>query len=303
MAAHGRKKRVDRPDQSRLEVGFGQCAAEEGIAHGCERDVRLAAGREDSAGQAEDDVLHVIEARVLELVLDELHVLLLALLLERLLGARAERVGDLARHVFRGILHEDGGLLVRLGHFGLALGEAVQHVVRQDDRFQLNARRVAVLACEHVHLSLIDSQLADVRLEEEDVGALHDRIQDLRRGERVLEPPHDLATPFEPVYLEAPRDVERLRPVATSMFGDLVRAPHKLDTCHVHAHRRPHVDEVLPHDLDALEVAAHLVVHQSKPVSHPKDERATSRSAFVHIHRLEHALGDVHPPGRLEAVV
>ena len=45
---------------------------------------------------------------------------------------------------------------------------------------------IGVLPSEHVDLALVDTQLTNVRLEEEDVGALHERIQYLRRGEIPL---------------------------------------------------------------------------------------------------------------------
>eukprot|EP00965_Chrysotila_dentata_P150012 4954614-Pleurochrysis_carterae.AAC.2 len=74
-------------------------------------------------------------------------------------------LSQLARHLVRRVFHEDGRVAVRLGHLGLALGEAVEHVVRQDDRLQLDPGRVAVLAREHVHLALVDSKLANVGLD------------------------------------------------------------------------------------------------------------------------------------------
>ena len=68
-------------------------------------------------------------------------------------------------------------------------------MVREDDGLVLEPSGRAVLAREHVHLALVDAELAHVRLEVEDVGALHQRVQDLRGRERALLPPHDLAAP------------------------------------------------------------------------------------------------------------
>jgi len=70
---------------------------------------------------------------------------------------------------------------------------------------------------------LINAQLTDVRLEEKDVRALHDRVEYLRRSQRILEPSHDLATSFEPVDFESAGDVKRLRPILASVLADLLR--------------------------------------------------------------------------------
>lgn len=194
-------------------------------------------------------------------------------------------------------------IYVCTGHLLLALGQTVEHMMREDDRLELDAGCVAVFAGEHVDLALVDAELADVCLEEEDVGALHDWVQDLGCRERVLEPTHDLAALLDARDGEAARNVERLRPVAQGVRADLVRRPEELDTLHVHPRRRPHLDEVLPDCLDAIEVATHLVVHQGEPVSDPEDERAARTGALVDVHCLEHALRDVHPARGLETVV
>ena len=44
---------------------------------------------------------------------------------------------------------------------------------------------VAVLARQHVDLPLVDAQLRHVAAQHEDVVALHDRVEDLRRGQLV----------------------------------------------------------------------------------------------------------------------
>ena len=43
---------------------------------------------------------------------------------------------------------------------------------REDNGLELDFDRVTVLAGEHVHLALVEPELANVRLEEKDVGAL-----------------------------------------------------------------------------------------------------------------------------------
>ena len=68
--------------------------------------------------------------------------------------------------------------------------------VRQNDwlEFYLGFGNIAVLSSEHVHLSLIHAELANVCLQEEDVSALHARVEDLSRRQVVLLfPPHNRA--------------------------------------------------------------------------------------------------------------
>jgi hypothetical protein len=47
--------------------------------------------------------------------------------------------------------------------------EPIKHMVRENDRLQLDAHGVAVFAREHVDLPLIDAELANVGLQEEDI--------------------------------------------------------------------------------------------------------------------------------------
>ena len=54
--------------------------------------------------------------------------------------------------------------------------------VGKDDGFLLAGDLVAVLAGQHVHFSLVEAQLANVSFQEEDVGALHTRVEQLGHG-------------------------------------------------------------------------------------------------------------------------
>mmetsp|Transcript_16930 Transcript_16930/g.36299 ORF Transcript_16930/g.36299 Transcript_16930/m.36299 type:complete len:226 (+) Transcript_16930:1627-2304(+) len=225
-----------------------------------------------------------------------MHRFLVGLVLHLAFLRGAVGLSQLARHLVRRVFHEDGRVAVRLGHLGLALGEAVEHVVRQDDRLQLDPGRVAVLAREHVHLALVDSKLANVGLQEEDVGALHQRIEDLCRSQRPFSAAHDLAALCDARNGKAARDVERERPVVLSMLRDLLGRPEELHALHVHPCSCPHMNQVVTDSLDALQVASHFVVHQSKPVSNPENECAARLCTLIHVHCLENTLSNVHSP-------
>jgi len=54
--------------------------------------------------------------------------------------------------------------------------------VGKDDGLLLAGDLVAVLAGQHVHLALVEAQLADVGFQEEDVGALHAGVEQLGHG-------------------------------------------------------------------------------------------------------------------------
>mmetsp|Transcript_8068 Transcript_8068/g.20696 ORF Transcript_8068/g.20696 Transcript_8068/m.20696 type:complete len:217 (+) Transcript_8068:143-793(+) len=116
-----------------------------------------------------DYVPHVLEARVPFTLL-----------------RRAVGLLDLGIHVALGVLHEDGGARVALGHLLLTLEQPAEHVVGEDDGFQLLLLQVAVLPREHVHLTLVHPQLANVGLEEENVGALHARVEYLCRSQAQI---------------------------------------------------------------------------------------------------------------------
>eukprot|EP00965_Chrysotila_dentata_P155827 5149253-Pleurochrysis_carterae.AAC.1 len=111
-------------------------------------------------------------------------------------------------------------------------------------------------------------------LQEEDVGALHQRIEDLCRSQRPFSAAHDLAALCDARNGKAARDVERERPVVLSMLRDLLGRPEELHALHVHPCSCPHMNQVVTDSLDALQVASHFVVHQSKPVSNPENECA-----------------------------
>jgi len=64
-----------------------------------------------------------------------------------------------------------------------------------------------------------------------------------------------------------------------------------------------HLHHVLAHGLNLLQVPPHLVVELGKPVSHPEFEGAACLGEPIDVNGLHDALRDVHPPGRLKAVV
>mmetsp|Transcript_13495 Transcript_13495/g.38605 ORF Transcript_13495/g.38605 Transcript_13495/m.38605 type:complete len:465 (-) Transcript_13495:516-1910(-) len=268
---------VELVDQTPLEVGFGNGTVQEGRPDGGKIGVGGRAGREGRTGRTEDDVLDVVEAGILEGVLGQVHRFLPGvavcvsvsvcvciglpnvLFFLRLAGTVGRH--DLALHVLYGVLHKHGGIGIALGHLFLPRLEAVQHVMAEYDGLALDLGGIAILPGQHVDLALIDAQLTNVGAEEEDVGALHEGVEDLGGRQTALHPSHDLAALFDPRNVESAGDVEHGRPVAVGVVGDLVGGPLENDVGQVHPGGLPNFDEVVTDDLDLGQVAAHLVVH------------------------------------------
>jgi len=84
----------------------------------------------------------------------------------------------------------------------------MEDTVREDDRFELLLDLVAVLSGEDINPNLVIPQLTDIRFEEEDISALHARVENLSSGHFVpFFPSHDRGTPRDSIKCVAPRDV------------------------------------------------------------------------------------------------
>mmetsp|Transcript_83 Transcript_83/g.251 ORF Transcript_83/g.251 Transcript_83/m.251 type:complete len:247 (-) Transcript_83:564-1304(-) len=201
MFPHGFQQSVDLNDKLFLKLHVADRSVHEGFLDALKLMVRCAAHFESEALPGEQNMLEVIQARILECLFHQVHVLVLLGLrgvLSLLRRPWAERVHDLAPHVLLRVLHEDGAVGIRLRHLRLSCFEAEEHVVRQNDGLGFSCGSVTVVPSQHVHLALVNAQLTDVCFQEEDVGALHDGIEDLRGGKAVLLPAHDLTTLLDP---------------------------------------------------------------------------------------------------------
>mmetsp|Transcript_48142 Transcript_48142/g.114562 ORF Transcript_48142/g.114562 Transcript_48142/m.114562 type:complete len:331 (-) Transcript_48142:830-1822(-) len=140
MLPHRIQQCVDRQDQTLLEGTLVERASRECRANILVVAEACPARRERCPRHREDDVLDIVEARVLEKVLvAEVHRLHSRVELGvgsglgrgRIVGRhRAVRVHDLPRYVLDSVLHENGRIRIRLGHLLLAFLQAVEHVVR-----------------------------------------------------------------------------------------------------------------------------------------------------------------------------
>ncbi|GIX64623.1 response regulator [Babesia caballi] len=241
----------------------------------------------DRVQHGEDDQLKVGNARVV-------HDFLL----------RAPGALDLGVDLRLGILHEDGGVGDRLGHFAALVRERGHHVVRHDDGPGAHALQLAVLARQHVDLALVEAQLADVRPDVEDVGALHRRVEQGGGGPVVaLRAPQRLAAALEARDVEGAADVHDQPPVEVRVLVDLLAGPQELHRVHVHAGRPPHVLEVLADEPDVGHVPAELVVEHGEPVGDPHDAADAHLLELVDLVGLAEALRDVHAAGGLESIV
>mmetsp|Transcript_123882 Transcript_123882/g.396632 ORF Transcript_123882/g.396632 Transcript_123882/m.396632 type:complete len:266 (+) Transcript_123882:861-1658(+) len=150
------QQRIDLGHEPALQCRLVELARQEGRAQRGEGLEALAVGLEDVALPGEQHILGVVQAGVHEIVVDQAHALLtVGGCGDTFRDPGAVSIPDLALHILRRILHEDGAVGVRLRHFGLALLQAEQHVVRQDDGLQLAARGIAIVPRQHIDLSLI----------------------------------------------------------------------------------------------------------------------------------------------------
>ena len=78
----------------------------------------------------------------------------------------AEGFLNLQPNIVYGVLHENCRLWIGLGHLFLPFLEAGKHGMRDDDGLELPLRCSTVLAGKHIHLSLVQAELADVCLQE-----------------------------------------------------------------------------------------------------------------------------------------
>ena len=125
-------------------------------------------------------------------------------------------------------------------------------MVTEDDGLGFSADGVAVVTSKHVHFALVNTKLADIRLsnvqekrrhskrvggramrlpadqemgnnlEEKDVCALHDRIQDLRCAQQVFFATHNLAAFRNASDSKLSCNVQRLQPVLFRAIVDFL---------------------------------------------------------------------------------
>jgi hypothetical protein len=100
----------------------------------------------------------------------------------------------------------------------------VMHTMRQDHRLQLALDDIAIITSKHVDLALIQTQLANVGLEVEDIGALHAWVEDLCRWHLVTgSTTHDLRASFDTCQVEGACDIDHKSPVLLGCLVDLLR--------------------------------------------------------------------------------
>lgn len=149
--------------------------------------------------------------------------------------------------------------------------------MRQYNRFFCVLEMIAIVPCEHINFSLVDAQLADVRLEEKNICALHDGIQILRHAQLItLVPPHNRHGLLNSGNVVLCRDVHYRLPVLIRVLVDFIGCPQELDILHFHAQRFPDFHKVETENADLAEVASHLVVQFGEPVGYPEHEDASA---------------------------
>ena len=151
---------------------------------------------------------------------------------------------------------------------------------------------------------MINSELADVNIEEEDISARHTGIEKLRYFKLIgLFFTHDgSAFLYSPDGIFA-CDVHNFHPIFVRTLVDLFRGPDKLDVGHFHACGFPYFNEILSHSTDFLKIAVEFAIQHSEIICNPEDKDSSSIDHFVDIDSSQEALGDVHSAGWFETVI
>jgi hypothetical protein len=176
--------------------------------------------------------------------------------------------------------------------------------MRQDDGLLVDLGIVTIFSGQHVNLSLIHAQLADISLQEEDISALHARVQHLSNGKVItLISAHDSGASLDSVEVILSGDVHNSQPILVGVVVDLLRGPQELHVVELHASGLPDLDKVSTYDLDLLKVTTELIVKQGKPISDPEDENTASIDELIHVDDLEDTLGNVHSARGFKTVI
>lgn len=157
-----------------------------------------------------------------------------------------------------GILHKDGGVRVGFRHLFLTLFETKKHVMTQDDWLYYVG---AVVSGEHVDLGLINTKLADIGLEEENIGALHARVEDLRGGHfHTFFSSHDGTALHDTCDVGVSADVHDPAPVLLGSIIDFLRSPKESNVAKIHASSLPDLYKISTDHLNLVEVTSHFIV-------------------------------------------
>jgi hypothetical protein len=112
---------------------------------------------------------------------------------------------------------------------------------------------IGILSGQHVDFSLIDAQLANVNIQEEDIGALHTGIKELGNLELVrLFFAHDGCTFLNPGNGITARDIHDLHPILVGSLVDFLRRPNKFDIRHLHPGCLPYLNKIFSDGSDLL---------------------------------------------------
>jgi hypothetical protein len=95
--------------------------------------------------------------------------------------------------------------------------------MRNNNRLLLATDVVTVLSCQHVELTLVHAELANVSLQEKDISTLHARVENLGAGHVVaLSTSHDLSAALYSGNVVLARDVNHSGPVLFRSAVDLL---------------------------------------------------------------------------------
>ncbi len=209
---------------------------------------------------------------------------------------------DLFLNILCSIFHENCWIWITLWHLLLPLNKTTDHSMWYNDWL---LRQIAwILSGKHVYLSLIDSKLTDINIQEKHISTLHAWIKQLWDFQLIrFFLSHNGGTFLNSSYRVFASDIHDLHPVLIWSFANLFWSPEELDVGHFHASCFPYLDEILSDCSDLLQVSIELAVQHSEIIGNPEDKDSSSINDFVDINSSEQSLGDVHSAWRFKTIV
>lgn len=147
---------------------------------------------------------------------------------------------------------------------------------------------LTIIYGQHIHLSLINSELAEIHIEEKDISALHTRIEQLRYFKRIL----FLSTHNGCTFLYSSNrilasNIHHSHPILVRSFIYLLWCPNEFHIMEFHACCLPNLYKILSYCSDFLKISIVLAIKHSEIVSDPKDKNTACINHFIDIDSSE----------------
>lgn len=215
---------------------------------------------------------------------------------------RTKSFFDLLLNIFGWVFHKDGWIWVTFGHFFLSFNKPRDHTVGNNNRFFLFI--FAVLNGQHVDFPLINSQLAEIDVQEENISTLHARIEKLRDFQLIwLFFSHNSCTFLNSSNRVRTSNIHHSHPVLIGSSINLLWGPDEFDILEFHACSFPDFNKVFPNSSDFFKITIILSIEHGEVVSNPENKDTSCIDHFVNISCSQKTLCNVHSSWRFKPII